>query len=138
MHWCRRRPFAVTSRSSLVVGCGLDRRRVAIVDVQVVGSSEIESVVFEVYFEKTESLCSFGADQLPDRLEHKLAVVVLRRDEFLECLAVGCVFNALANRLDKQIRPIRVEEFRNRVQPVDEILRRLEVDPSRLSLPLML
>jgi hypothetical protein len=38
----------------IVVGCGLDRRRVAIVDVNVVGGSEIEWFILEIRLEKRQ------------------------------------------------------------------------------------
>jgi len=41
-HSCRRRLFAVVDRSSIVVDRGVDRRHIPIVDVDVIGGSEIE------------------------------------------------------------------------------------------------
>ena len=109
-----------------------DRRRVAILNVNIVGGHEIEWLVFEVRFTKREALGGLNTDQLRNCLKLELAVVVLRRDQLLERLTVAYVLDVLANRLDEQIRPIFVKELRDRVQPVDEILRGLEVDASQI------
>lgn len=55
--------------SSLVDIRGIDRRHVVTVDVDVVGSSEIERIALEIRFEQAQSLGGFSADQLLDRLE---------------------------------------------------------------------
>jgi hypothetical protein len=60
-----------------------------------------------------------------------VVVIVLRRHQFLERLAVGGFVDVLADRLDEDIRPVFVEEVRDRVETFDEIFRGLEMDPSR-------
>ncbi|WP_169802671.1 hypothetical protein [Halalkalicoccus paucihalophilus] len=52
-----------------------------------------------------------------------MVVIVLRRHQFLERLAVGGFVDVLADRLDEDIRPVFVEEVRDRVETFDEILR---------------
>ncbi|AAG20955.1 Vng6325h (plasmid) [Halobacterium salinarum NRC-1] len=67
----------------------IDRRRsqtqpslppAALVDVGVVWHSKIERFVLEIRFEQAESLGGLGTDQLLDRLELEMIVVVLRRN----------------------------------------------------------
>lgn len=132
---CQPRLFAVVGCSPVVVGCDLDRRRVATVDVDLDGGSKIERFVLKVHLVPVEPLGGLGADQLLDRLELELVVVVLRRDELLECLSVGDVFDVLADRLDEEVRPVPVEEVGDCVQSVDEVLRGLEVNPPGIVAP---
>jgi len=77
----------------------------------------------QIRFEETKPLCSFRTDQLFDGFKLQLVVVVLRRDQFSKRLALRGLFDILTNRVDEQIRPIRIEEVGDRIESIDEILR---------------
>jgi hypothetical protein len=102
----RRRLFAVARDSPFVV-CTLDRRHIAVVDVDLLGRREIEWLLaLQIRLEETQPLGALGTEQLLDRLKLDLIVVVLRRNEFLKRLAVSRVLDVLADGLDQQGRPI--------------------------------
>ena len=136
MHSYRRRPSTGAPRSSLV-GVSRDRRRVVAVDVDVViGRTEFEWLVLEIRLQEAESLGCLSTHELLDRLEVQLVVVVLRCDQFLERLVVRSVLDVLADGLDQDVGPVLVEEVGDRVEALDEVLRRWKWTRRGSSLPL--
>lgn len=110
MHSCRLRPCEVAldrSHSSIVDVRGVDHSRVPVVGVDVVGGGggKTERIVLQIGFKEAESLGGLGTDQLFDRFELELIVVVLRRDQLVERLGVGGVIDVLTNGFDEQFRP---------------------------------
>lgn len=70
----------VAGRPSIIVGRGLDRRYIPLVDVDVVGGSEIEWVVVEIRLEKTETLGGCGSNEDRELVAGKPGSVVRRCD----------------------------------------------------------
>jgi hypothetical protein len=103
-----------------------------IVDVAVVRSRQVQRIVVEVPLEQPKSLGGFGVDQLLDSLELEMAVVVLRRNALLERVTVGSLLDVRTDGLDEEICPVSIQEVGDRVDSVDEILRRLKVDSPRI------